>query len=212
MYPKTQWLHQVLEPPDIEIINPLSSYWTRQSSKHVSNDDDLMYNIVAFSMFQKDELADPEEFIRRQSFPLNAYSNARDLKDQQPVDNPAQVTQPSTHQRPPDDAWTGKIFFRECEIAGATAECPISLPPRLKIKLKVPLTSVLRMVEDPKIKDFEHHFFYITPTTPNRLFHKRLSHLKEREAAGVVHLHEFNSTHSISFLLHSPYASGWRHV
>ena len=31
-------------------------------------------------------------------------------------------------------------------------------------------------------------FFYITPTESNRLCHKLLSHLKEREAAGVLHL------------------------
>ena len=37
-------------------------------------------------------------------------------------------------------------------------------------------------------------FFYITPTESNRLCHKLLSHLKEREAAGVLHLREFNTT------------------
>ena len=110
------------------------------------------------------------------------------------VDNLAQMAQPSIPQQPPDDAWSGKIFFRECEAAGAIAECPIPLPPRRTIESRAPMTSVFGMAEGPKIKDLEHYFFYITPTAPNRLFHKLLSHLKEREAAGVVHLHEFNIT------------------
>ena len=182
------------ETPEIEIIEPLPSYWTGHPSSGVGNDDDLMCNLVAFSMFQEDGQADPDDFIRQQSLLLDAYRNARDVKDQQPVDNPAQVTQPSIPQQPPDGAWTGKIFFRECEITGATAECPISLPPQLTIEARVPMTYVSRMAENPAIKKIEHHFFQITPTVPNRLFHKLLRHLKGRKAAGVVHLQGFNIT------------------
>ena len=182
------------ETPEIEIIEPLPSYWTGHPSSGVGNDDDLMCNLVAFSMFQEDGQADPDDFIRQQSLLLDAYRNARDVKDQQPVDNPAQVTQPSIPQQPPDGAWTGKIFFRECEITGATAECPISLPPQLTIEARVPMTYVFRLAENPAIKKIEHHFFQITPTVPNRLFHKLLRHLKGRKAAGVVHLQGFNIT------------------
>ena len=182
------------ETPEIEIIEPLPSYWTGHPSSGVGNDDDLMCNLVAFSMFQEDGQADPDDFIRQQSLLLDAYRNARDVKDQQPVDNSAQVTQPSIPQQPPDGAWTGKIFFRECEITGATAECPISLPPQLTIEARVPMTYVSRLAENPAIKKIEHHFFQITPTVPNRLFHKLLRHLKDRKAAGVVHLQGFNIT------------------
>ena len=182
------------ETPEIEIIEPLPSYWTGHPSSGVGNDDDLMCNLVAFSMFQEDGQADPDDFIRQQSLLLDAYRNARDVKDQQPVDNSAQVTQPSIPQQPPDGAWTGKIFFRECEITGATAECHISLPPQLTIEARVPMTYVFRLAENPAIKKIEHHFFQITPTVPNRLFHKLLRHLKGRKAAGVVHLQGFNIT------------------
>ena len=93
------------EQPDVEIINPLPSYWTgKQASGHVSHDDDMMSNLAAFSMCQEDGQEDPEEFIRQQSLLLDAYSNARDLKDLQPAEHPPQMTQPNIPQQPVDNS------------------------------------------------------------------------------------------------------------
>ena len=213
------------EPSEVQPLAPTSSnipHWTNHPSNLVNDgeDEDLMSNLVAFSMFEEDGQVDPQDFIRQQTLLLDAYKNARDLNDhRQPLGNASQVTHPNvlqaphpnipqeSHpditeapqsnvpQEPPSIEWNGKILFRNCELTNVVGECPISLPSELKVEARVPMTSLFRMTENPEMQKIEHYCFYITPAQkPNRLFSKLSSHLAERQAAGVVHLREFNIT------------------